>query len=199
MTSAADQKIMGDAYRFVKQFTKTVKQILPKVNLKAKPENTIFYSPNYKTLYDEFFKEVSLEILNTAEMVLSNFDYQTIDLVDSVSPATYQNTDGSFSINFRDVPPTVIASTDSSTANMIYAINDTTVRDIDDKLNNPLSDVYSDVLNYFGKHSSSGTFVKYLPKYDEDGKPYYDLQIPTVDISGVLGYNIYMVEEDDIA
>lgn len=190
---------MGDAYRFVKKFTKTVKGVLPKVNSKAKPENTLFYSPNYKTLYDELFNNISLEILNTAEMVLTNFDYQTIDLVDEVSPALYQDIDGQFSVDFKDYTTVIVPSTGSSIANMIYAVNDTTISDIDNKLNNPLSDVYADVLVYFGKHNAAGKFVKYLPKYDADGKPHYDLQIPTTDISGVIGYNIYMIEEDDIA
>lgn len=188
---------MGDAYRFVKKFTKTVRGVLPKKNSKASPGKTLFYSPDYKVIYDEVLKEASLTLLNTAEMVLANYNYETIDSVNESETFIFQNEDGAFSIAFDEYVPSVIGSIDPSTSNFMYAINETTISDLDNKLNNPASDVYSDILQYFGKYNSSNTFVKYLPKYDEDGKPSYDLEIPLVDISGVLGYNIYMIEEDD--
>jgi hypothetical protein len=197
--NVTDQQIMGDAYRFVKKFSKKVLGILPKKNSKASPGKTLFYSPDYKVLYDEVLKDASLTLLNTAEMVLANYDYQTIDTVSENELYVYQDDDGQYFAEVLEYTDSVVPSVNATTANIIYAIQETTVSDIDDKLNNLLSNVYSDILQYFGKYNSSNEFVKFRPGYTKDGRAYYDMELPIVDISGVLGYNIYMIEEDDVA
>lgn len=188
----------GDAYRFVKRFTKTVKGILPKKNLKASPGKTLFYSPDYKVLYDEILKETSLELLNTAEMVLANFDFQSIDDIDEVSVAVYQDAEGKFFVEKSEYQSPISTNINPSIAENTYMINDKVVSQIDDKLNNPKSQVYKDILSLYGRDNGS-SFIKYLPKYDEDGKPFYDLkiQLDDIDISGVIGYNIFIIEEED--
>lgn len=199
MTNA--QEIMGDSYRFVKKFTKTVKDVLPKVNLKASKDKQLFYSPNYKVMYTALQEQIALEILNTAEMVLSNFDYQSIDLVDQSYSEIIENEDGTFEYLVAEDIDTVFATASPQTANMIFSINNATITSIDNALNNPLSDTYSDILKWYGRYNSKGEFTANLPAYDNDGKPRYDLNLSedSVDISGVLGYNVYMIEEDDLA
>jgi hypothetical protein len=190
------EDIMGDSYRFVKKFRQSVRNVLPKVNLKATNAKTLFYSPDYKVLYDKLFSDISLDLLNTAEMVLSNFNYQTIDLVDEDSSIVYQNDDGEYEIDFTEYPSNIIGSVDSSTANFIYAINETTLSDIEDKLNVKGLEKFEQKMQYFGRGTDTGSFTKYLPFYDENGVPRYDLEMPVVDISGVIGYNIFMIQED---
>jgi hypothetical protein len=192
----SSEDIMGDSYRFVKKFRQSVKNVLPKVSLKATNAKTLFYSPDYKVLYDKLFSDISLDLLNTAEMVLSNFNYQTIDLVDEDSSLIYQNNNGEYEIDFTEYPSNIIGSVDSPTANFIYAINETTLSDIEDKLNVKSSEKFEQKMQYFGRGTDTGSFTKYLPFYDENGVPRYDLEMPVVDISGVIGYNIFMIQED---
>ena len=192
----SDVAVMGPSYRFVKKFSKSVRNVLPKVNLKATHAKTLFYSPDYKVLYDKLFSDISLDLLNTAEMVLSNFNYQTIDLVDEDSSVVYQNQNGEYEVEFTKYPENIIGSVDSPTANFIYAINETALSDIENKLNVKSSEKFEQKMQYFGRGTDTGSFTKYLPFYDENGVPRYDLEMPVVDISGVIGYNIFMIQED---
>jgi hypothetical protein len=188
-----DKEIMGDSYKFVKKFKQSVKNVLPKVNLKASKKNTLFYSPDYKVLYDKIFSDISLDLLNTAEMVLSNFDYQTIDLVDETSSFVYQNSEGDYEVDFTEYPPNIVGSVSASTANLIYDISDKVLSYIENELN---SDEYLNSLKYFGKNDSTGSFIKYTPSYDENGIPKYNLEISVDNSNSVIGYNIFMIQED---
>jgi hypothetical protein len=192
----SSEEIMGDAYKFVKKFSKSVRNVLPKVNLKATHAKTLFYSPDYKVLYDKLFADISLDLLNTAEMVLSNFDYQTIDLVDEDSSIVYQNENGEYEVDFTEYPPNIVGSVDSSTADIIYEINDKTLSVVENELNIKSGEVFESKMKYFGKGTDTGSFTKYLPSYDENGVPRYDLELPAPDISVVIGYNIFMIQED---
>ena len=192
------QKIMGDAYRFVKEFKKSIISVLPKSSSKASPGKKLFYSPDYQTIYKKEIDEINLQLLNTAEMVLSNYDYRTIDSVNDSIVSISQNADGEFEIDFNPPEPTIFGAVSPSISNTIFGISEKVVSIIEGKLNNTLS--YLSVLINYGKPDATTKLPSGLPTYDKSGKPTYDLYLTGInDSNGVIGYNIYMVKESDDA
>jgi hypothetical protein len=157
----------------------------------------VWYSADYKRLYDGEIQKQVLELLNIPDMVLANYDWETIDsLQDSSGSTFYEDNEIIYEQYFE--PETKIQSSISpQAANLVYKIQDNLVP-IHVSLNNYRSED-STVLSNFGFHKSARAEITPLfPSYTSNGQPRYDLELEFVDAEEVLGYTVYLVEEDGI-
>lgn len=157
----------------------------------------VWYSADYKTLYEGEIKRQVLELLNIPDMVLANYDWQTIDsLQDSSGSVFYENGEVIYEQYFE--PETKVQSSISpQAANLVYKIQENLVP-IHVSLNNYRSED-STILRNFGFHKSARSEITPLfPSYASNGQPRYDLELEFVDAEEVVGYTVYLVEEDGI-
>lgn len=195
--------------------------VLPKGNIDIKPDveknpvgrsgtapaNTkpvkypkLWYSPDYKKIYDAEIKQINLLLLETADMMLSNFDYTTIDYVpENMNPTISSENDENRAINYAE-PPADIAphQTNPFIANKTYEVVDNSLTPLRQNLDETRNSNYRNILSAFGYSSKSGGFNQYRPYYSSNGTAYYDLSINIPDTDIVTGYKIYLIEEDGI-
>lgn len=164
----------------------------------AKPTKypQLFYSPDYQQLFNKEIQEITMELLQTAEVALSSFDYKTIQSIqDATQTVQYDNFGKVLSISNKDEIQLVTPQTDPSIANDIYDVAELVIIPVKNSLQIKPETAYSTILSNYGYHGSGPNIIKYKPGYRADGIPYYDLEIPVTDPDGVIGYNIYMIEE----
>lgn len=156
----------------------------------------LFYSPDYQQLFNKEIQEITMELLQTAEVALSSFDYKTINNIqDSSVTVQYDNFGKVLSISNKEDTVLVTPQTDPKIANDIYDMAELVVVPIKNSLQIKPGIEYSTILSNYGYYASGPNVAKYKPGYRADGSPYYDLEIPVTDPDGVIGYNIYMIEE----
>lgn len=153
----------------------------------------IFSSPDYVKLYDEEIQEITLDLISIAEMVLSNFDYQSIDEVTAYSGLKIQSSDGEFLFddNSEVDEQSISSSVSAGLANDAFNISNVCIPEI----NSAISNDSSNVITYYGYYPANGNKVASMPGYKKD-QSYYDLDIPITDQPGVISYRIYLVSED---
>lgn len=171
----------------------------------AKKNNTkpvkypkLWYSPDYKKIYDAEIEQINLMLLETADMMLSNFDYKTIDsLAENHNPMISYQDDATRQIDYAEPVPNVAThQTDVFTANKIYEIVSRVIIPIRQGLDESRNTDYQEILYNFGYHNKKDGFIRYRPYYGSNGTAYYDLSISIPDISVVSKYKIYLIEED---
>ena len=157
----------------------------------------VWYSADYKTLYQGEISRQALELLKLPDMILANYDWETIDsLQDSSGSTFYENNEIIYEQYFE--PEVKIQSSISpQAANLVYKIQDNLVP-VHVSLNNYRSED-STILSNFGFHKSSRSEITPLfPSYTSNGQPRYDLELEFIDAEEVIGYTVYLVEEDGI-
>lgn len=155
----------------------------------------LFYSPDYKQLFNKEIKEITMELLQVAEVALSSFDYRTINsIADFSNKISYDNFGNVLSRSNMYAGPIINQTIDSFLSNSIQQINTLIVSPIKDLLQIKPNKTYSSILENYGYHRSGPDIIKYLPGY-KGTQPYYDLELNVGDIDGVIGYNIHMVQE----
>lgn len=158
----------------------------------------LFYSPDYQQLFQKEIEDISLEILETAEMALSSFDYRTIEYIQPAnSPVFYDDFGKMTSITSIIDTPSINSQTVPFFADKAYNINDVVISKIRDSVEIRPDIEYSSILLNYGYHSLSPDIIPYRAGYRADGSAYYDLEISIPNVGGVVGYNIYMIEEVD--
>ena len=156
----------------------------------------LFYSPDYQQLFNREIQEITMELLQTAEVALSSFDYKTINSIqDSTETVQYDNFGKVLSVSSKEDTILVTPQTDPKIAHDIYDVADLVVIPVKNSLQIKPGTNYSTILANYGRYTSGPNITKYKPGYRADGSPYYDLEVPVTDPDGVIGYNIYMIEE----
>lgn len=155
----------------------------------------LFYSPDYKQIFNSEIEEISLELLQSAETILTNFNFKTIDSVDESRPVASYDSFGIVTGLESKEPQDYKNIPDIGQAENLYNISDLVVIPIRNAIEKNPNNTHATVLSNFGYHSSGPDIIQYKPGYLADGTPYYDLEVSPSNISGILGYNIYMIEE----
>lgn len=165
-------------------------------NLKATKFPNLFYSPDYKELFNKEIEEITLELLETAELVLTNFDYKTIEGIGDYRPSvSYDEFDSITSVELSESDNITVPQTTLEQSDITYNIAATTISPIKYSIQSLPGISYSSILSNYGYHSSGPNNIKNYAGYRSNGQAYYDLEIPVLDVDGVIGYNIYMIEE----
>lgn len=157
----------------------------------------LWYSQDYKTVYDNEINKQVLELLNVPDMVLSQYDWETIDSMSDTNGTVVRENDEVIYTEYQEPEVKIQSTIPPEVANLVYKIQEN-LSPIHDSLNNYISNAITRLLN-FGFHKAKGAdLTAIFPAYRAGGEPRYDFEVDFVDIDGVLGYNIYLVEEDGI-
>jgi hypothetical protein len=157
---------------------------------------SLFYSPDYQQLFNKEIKEITMELLQTAESALSSFDYKTIQTLQDSGPLVQYDDFGKIiSITPREEKGLVLPQTNPDIANNIFELSELVVSPIKDALQIRPNIAYSSILSNYGYYRSGPDIVKYKPGYSASGSPYYDLEVSVTDPDSVVLYNIYIIEE----
>lgn len=158
----------------------------------------LFYSPDYQQLFNKEIKEITMELLQTAEVALSSFDYKTINTVADFNPSIqYDNFGNVLSTEQKDEQNFVSSQTDPDKANDAFNLSELVIIPVKNDIQQKPGTSYSSILSSFGYHSSGPDIVKYRPGYSGSGSPYYDLEVSVTEPDGLVRYNIYIIEEVD--
>lgn len=157
----------------------------------------LWYSADYKATYEGEIQRQALQLLNLPDMVLSNYNWETIDsLQDSTGTSFYENGEIIYE-EYYEPEVKVQSSISPEAANLVYKIQENLVP-IHVSLNNFRSSDY-DILANFGLHrAAKSDITPFFPSYTNAGSPRYDLELEFRDAEEVTGYTIYLVEEDGI-
>jgi hypothetical protein len=166
-------------------------------NTKALGVPTLFYSPFYKKLFNVETDKIAAELLFTAENVLTNFDYRSIDSVADNNPTVSYSAEGE--IVYSKPNPTSYIATQLKNPVLIndsYLIYETSIFPIIQSLNTDYGTTYKSLLSKFG-HIEEGqqNITPNIPRYDNNGNASYDLEIDILDVAGVISYKTYTIEE----
>lgn len=169
-----------------------------KNNTKPVKYPKLWYSPDYKKIYDAEIEQLNLLLLETADMMLSNFDYRTIDsLAENANPTISSQNDEFRVINYSEPTQNVAPhQTSPFDANKIYSIVSRSITPLRQALDESRNTDYQSILHSFGYSNKSNGFLRYRPYYSQNGTAYYDLSINIPDCNIVTGYKIYLIEED---
>jgi hypothetical protein len=166
---------------------------------KTGPEKYIkvWHSEDYKVTYENEVLRQALDILNLPDLVLSQYDWQTIDsLADSNGSSVYENGEVIYE-QYQEPEVKVQSTIPPEVANLVYKVQEN-ISPIHDSLNNFISDDVT-ILSNFGFHKTTrADFTALYPSYRNNGEPRYDLEVEFLDVDGVAGYTFYLVEEDGI-
>jgi hypothetical protein len=169
-------------------------------NAKSLGAPELFYSPFYKKLYEKETQQIALELMFSAENILTNFDYTSIDSVPDTNPSIAYDTDGQI-IYIKPNPSLYIANASKTPMlmNDSYLIYDAGISPALEKLDTKYGYTYNSVLSNFGYFKeSSQEITPNLPKYDANGNPAYDLQIEFLDLSTVSSYEVSIEIVEDV-
>ena len=155
----------------------------------------LFYSPDYKQIFNSEIEEISLELLQSAETILTNFNFKTIDSVSESRPVASYDSFGVITGLESKEPQEYKNIPDIGQSENMYNISDLVIIPIRNSIEKNPNNTHATILSNFGSHSSGPDIEQYRPGYLDDGTPYYDLEISPSNIGGILGYNIYMIEE----
>lgn len=156
----------------------------------------LFYSPDYQQLFNKEIEEMTMELLQIAEVALSSYDYRTIDFVTDFNPRIEYDNFGQIVSTFaRDSFLPYLPQTTVEQANILHDMASLVISPVKDALQLSPETKYSDILKNYGYYGSGADIIQYKPGYRADGTPYYDLEIAVIDPDGVIGYNIYKIEE----
>lgn len=158
----------------------------------------LFYSPDYQQLFNKEIEEMTLELLQTAELILSTYDYKTIGYLNDNSPIlSYDNFGKLVSRTEKDSVQILSHQVNPAVADKTYSILETTISPIKESICVRPNSNYSSLIQNFGHHGTTTgpNIIKYRPGYRPNGDAYYDLELNVTDVDGVIGYNIYMIEE----
>lgn len=166
---------------------------------KPLPSIKLFYSPDYKTLYETEIREMNLALLNLTDVMLTNYDYKSIDFIPSDSPnIKYDDSGAVVDYSYLEESSTTRHQSSPSVAEKIYGISDGSIDVIRAVLDIKPDSDYKDFLECFGNYKEGGQVItKNLPGYKKDGSPYYDFELTISDYDLVTEFEIYLVEEDD--
>ena len=131
-------------------------------------------------------------------MMLSNFDYKTIDYVpENMNPTISSENDELRVINYAEPPANIaVHQTNPFTANKTYEVVDVSITPLRQSLDESRNSDYQSILYNFGYHNKSNGFLRYRPYYSSNGTAYYDLSINIPDTDIVTRYKVYWIEED---
>lgn len=160
----------------------------------------LWYSKDYNVLYDTEVKRISLQTLAMPELVLSNYDWETIDYVpDTVGRIIMANGEVT-SYTYATDKQIIKTSVNPQISEMIYKMQNTSFAPIIQSLDFVRSgfETYLQNFGHYIKRSQNKGITQYFPGYYQNGEPYYDIEVTFEDIGEVTGYTIYLVEEDGI-
>lgn len=157
----------------------------------------LWYSADYKTLYQNEISRQTLQLLNIPDMVLANYNWETIDSLQDYSGTSIIENGEVIYEEYYEPEVIVESSISPHKANILYKIQQN-ISPLHASLNNyRSSDI--EILSNFGFHKAKRSDITPLfPSYTNNGQPRYDLQLEFDDAEEVLGYNIYLIEEDGI-
>lgn len=183
-----------ESYQIFSDVVKTIK-----TSTSAEQAKEIIKSEDYQRLYDSEIQSQALELLEIPEMVLSQYDWETIDsLVDKVGNQVYDNQGEVVYFDYQEPEQKVTSVVSPEKANLIYRIQNESFSDVQKALSSYRS-TFSGMLDNFGFHKSKNSeLIAGFPSYTATGSPRYDLEISFVDVDAVNGYKVYLIEEDGI-
>lgn len=158
----------------------------------------LWYSDDYKKLYADEIRRISLQLLQMPDLVLSQFDWETIDFVPDYTGTVIRENGEVIQTTYAEPQETIRSTVNPIIANTIFRIQNNTFAPVI-KAVSPLRSGYTKYLQNFGHHRNrSSEMREYFPGYKANGNPYYDIEIDFEDMPEVNSYTIYLVEEDGI-
>lgn len=166
-------------------------------NTKSLGVPELFYSPLYKELFKIEVDKIAAELLYTAENVLTNYDYNSIDSVPDSNPLVSYSAEGE--IVYIKPSSSAYIATQSKNPMMInnsYLIYEASIFPVVESLSTEYGTTYNSILSNFG-HIEEGQqdITPSIPRYDTNGNASYDLKIEFLDLAGVVSYKTYTIEE----
>lgn len=157
----------------------------------------LWYSADYQKLYTAEIERQTLEILSLPDMVLSYYNWETIDSLPDSNGTLMLEGDEVIYQEYQEPEVKIQSTIPPEVANFIYKIQEQ-IAPVHDSLNNYISTDATILSNFGYRKSRKSDITPSFPSYTSGGDPRYDIQLEFDDIDGVSGYAVYLVEEDGI-
>ncbi len=158
----------------------------------------IWHSADYQEIFTKDLEAMTIMLLGTAENALSTYDYRTIQYLSGVSsPNPTERSGRQIEVEYPEEESLTNPTFSPGFVNSANDFTEKTIKDIESKIRESVSGDYIEFLKLFGSIPSGTTsFTRYLPSYNKNGQAKYNVSLEVVDSDFIIGYNVYIVEED---